>query len=311
MNEFKFLLGLGVSLSCFGFVPSNFSLTPTSAIYSIDGQTPIPFLVPALSAANARQLYNQAFFKTVTLSPGQHELIVTYQGNSGTAPLALDYFIVQNATSSSATSALTSVPGATSATSSSVPSSSSSNSTSNLDSKKSPLVGIIVGVVGGVIALVLLLLLYNRRRNNLRAQKLKENSNPEPFTLSPQSYTSEVRSFQVTPQPSGFSSKFSQRREPAQAGTSISTPSPVIGERISPITPAIRNTETMSLMQPSTSALGSDLGFLQHAVSGVRMMPHAQGNLVELVPRRQTTDTQLIISRSPSYAELPPAYTSS
>ena len=146
MDGFKYLLlGLGVSLSWIGFVPSNFSLTPSSAIYSIDGGTPISFFVPALSDAKALQLYNQVFFKTETLSPGQHKLIVTYQGNSGTAPLALDTFIVQNATSPSTSS-------------SSVPSSSSSSS-SNSNLKKSPLVGIIVGVVGGAIVLVLILLL--------------------------------------------------------------------------------------------------------------------------------------------------------
>ena len=282
MNGFKFLLGLGVSLSWLGFVPSNFSLTPTSAIYSIDGQTPISFFVPALSAGNALPLYNQVFFKTETLSPGQHELIVTYQGNSGTAPLALDDFVVQNATSSSATSALTSVPGATSATSSSVPSSSSSNSTSNLGSKKSSLAGIIVGVVCGVV-LVLLLLFYIGRRNNRRTQKLKKSLSPEPFTLSPQNYTSGVPS----PTPRWpFSSKFSRSREPPDVpDTSRPTPPPVVGARTNPFNPAIPNTETIPLMQPSTSASaqGGGAGFLQHADSGVRM-PHVQGNLVELPP---------------------------
>ena len=275
MNAFKFLLGLGVSLSWLGFVPSNFSLTPTSAIYSIDGQTPISFFVPALGNASALPLYNQVLFKTETLSPGQHELIVTYQGNSATAPLALDAFIVQNATSSP------------SASPSSVPSSSSSNLASNLGSKKSPLEGIIVGVVGGaIILLVLLLLLYLRRRNS-RQRRTQEHSSPElePFTLlpqadTPQNYTSEVPS--LTPQP--FSSKFSQRREPAnatQAGMSRPTPPQalVIGTGINPISPAFR------FMNPSTSAQGGDLGFLHHADRDVHM-PHAQaeGNLDELPP---------------------------
>ena len=280
MNECKFLLDLGVSLSWFGFIPSNFSLTPTSAIYSVDGQTPISFFVPALGSANALPLYNQVLFKTESLSLGQHELIVTYQGNSGTAPLALDDFVVQNA---SATSALSStiVPSASSVTSSSVPSSSSSNSMSNLGSMKSPPVGIIAGVVGGVIVLVLLLLLYIVRRNNRRAQSLKENlnTNPEHFNLSPQNvnYTSEVPSLI----PQSFSSKFSPRRETADV--SRPTPSLLGRAEIDLTNPAIRNTETISLSQPSTSAQGSDLELLQHADSGVRM-PHTQGNRVELPP---------------------------
>jgi hypothetical protein len=213
-------------------------------------------------------LNNQIFFQTKTLSHGQHKLIVTYQGNSsgsatGTAPLALEAFVVQNATSSATTSAYTSVPW-----------SSSPNSTSNLDSNKAPLIGTIVGVVGGVIVLVLLLLLYIRRRRRRRAQK----SNPEPFTLSPQNHTSEVQS-----QP--FSSK---SKEPTDVvpGKSIPTPPPP-GARTNTndINPAIRNTETMPLMQPlaSTSAQDGDLGFVQHADSGVRM-PHVQRSLVELPP---------------------------
>ena len=281
MKEFKFLLDLGVSVSWFGIIPFNFTLTPTSAIYSVDDQTPISFFVPDFTGTQSVALYNQVFFKTETLSPGQHELIVTYQGNSGTAPLALDYFVVQNA---SATSALTntSVPNATSATSSSVPSSSSSNSTSNLGSMKSPPVGIIAGVVGGVIVLVLLLLLYIGRRNNRRTQSgLKENTNPEQFNLSPHNYTSEVPSLI----PLSFSSKFSPRREPANVPRPTPLPGPVGGAEIDPTTsnPAIRNTETIQLTQSSTSAQGGDLELLQHADSGVRM-PHAQGNRVELPP---------------------------
>ena len=188
MNGFEFRLDLGVSLSWFGFVPTNFSLTPSSGIYSIDGQTPISFFVPAwdTTTVDALPLYNQLLFKTEVLSPGQHKLIVTYQGNNGTAPLALDAFIIQNATSSS---------------------------TSNLGPKKSlpvaPLVGIIVGAVVGAIVLVLLLLLYIRRRR--RAQKLKENSDTifDPYTPSPriQNHTSEL----PTLNPQFFSSKFSQR----------------------------------------------------------------------------------------------------
>ena len=278
-------LGLGVSLSWLGFIPSNFSLIPSSGIYSIDGQNPISFFVPASGASNALSLYNQVLFKTETLSPGQHKLVVTYQGNSETAPLALDAFIVQNATSPSTTS-------------SSVPSSSSSISTSNLDSNKSPpsRVAIIVGVVGGAIVLVLvLLLLYIRRRNNWRAQRLNEDSNPEPFPLlpnsnSPQNYTLEAPS--LTPQP--FSSKFrvSRRREFFNApvtgsgsGSSRPTPPPVIEARINTTTinSAIRNTETIPVLQPSTSPQGGDLEFLQHADSVFRM-PHAEGNLDELPP---------------------------
>ena len=120
------------------------------------------FFLPALSASNSQPLLNEILFKTETLSPGKHELIAIYEGNSGAAPLALDYFIVQNGTSSSSTSS--NVP-SSSTPSPSFPSSGSFNSTSNLGSKKSHLVGIVVGVAGGVIVLVLLLLLFHIRRD--------------------------------------------------------------------------------------------------------------------------------------------------
>jgi hypothetical protein len=75
MNGFKFLLRLGVSLSWVGFVPSNFSLNSSTGIYSIDGQTPISFFIPALESANALPLYNQIIFDTQTLSPGQPNML--------------------------------------------------------------------------------------------------------------------------------------------------------------------------------------------------------------------------------------------
>ena len=278
-----FILGLGVSLSWLGFIPSNSSLIPSSGIYSIDGQNPISFFVPASGASDALSLYNQVLFKTETLSPGQHKLVVTYQGNSETAPLALDAFIVQNATSLSP-----------STTSSSIPSSSSSNSASNLGSKKSPRAGLIAGVVVGVVLLVLLLLFFIARRNNRRSQNLKESleTNPEPFTLPRQTYASKVPALQVTPPSPAISGKFTRRRESAYA-PGLSRLSPVIGRRIDPTYSGIRNTETIPLpVQPSTSAQrGGDVEFLQHADSGVRMpMPRAQGKNVRV--------------------ELPPVYTS-
>ena len=261
MNGCKFLLGLGISLLWLGFAPSNSSFAPASAIYSLDGQSSIPFIVPGVSAADLdASLYNQVFFQTGTLSRGQHELIVTYQGNNGTAPLALDAFIVQNATSSTATSALTSAPGTSSSDSWGIP----SNSTSNLGLNPT-IVGIIAGVVSVVLVLALFLLLYIVRCRR-KAQKLKR---LEPFIMSPQNYI-----------PPSFSSKFSRNRELADApDTSIPTPPPVIGARANP---AIRNPETKQLL-PSTSAQDGDLGFLQHADSGVRM-PNAQGNLAEFPP---------------------------
>ena len=168
------------------------------------------------------------------------------------------------------------------------PSTLTSSSTTS-SSEKSPLVGIIVGVVVGAIVLVLLLFLYIRRRiNHRRAQELNENSNPKPFLLlpNPTLNLTSVPSFI----PQLFSSKFSRRRESANAlttasgsGSSRPTSSPVSGVRIDPINSAIQNKKTIHALQPSTTAQGGDPEFLQHARSGVRM-PHAEGNLDELPP---------------------------
>lgn len=250
-------------------------------MYSIDGEPPISFFIPALGASDAPPLYNQILFKTETLSRGKHELVVTYQGNSGTAPFALDAFIVQNASA-------TSVPGDASSTSSGLPSS-SSISTTDLFSNKSSLVAIITGVVSGVIVIVFILIFYFGRRynRNLRAQKLKEKSldtNPDPFTFTRQN-TSELLS--LTPRP--FPRKFFRlgRMERANTpGLSRPTPPPpVIAARLHSINCAARNTGRIPVLQPSTSAQGGNLEILQHADSGTRIQS-AQGKLrlVELPP---------------------------
>ena len=182
------------------------------------------------------------------------------------------------------------IVGLSSSTSSPQPTPSTPTSSSTTSSsEKSPLIGIIVGVVVGAIVLVLLLFLYIRRRiNHRRAQELNENSNPKPFLLlpNPTLNLTSVPSFI----PQLFSSKFSRRRESANAlttasgsGSSRPTSSPVSGVRIDPINSAIQNKKTIHALQPSTTAQGGDPEFLQHARSGVRM-PHAEGNLDELPP---------------------------
>ncbi|KAF8801593.1 hypothetical protein BYT27DRAFT_7245174 [Phlegmacium glaucopus] len=215
----------GVSLSWVAFIPGRFPLSSSSATYSIDGQTPTTFLVPALSSAGATELYNQILFQTGKLSPGHHKLVVTYQGNSGTAPLALDYFAVQDAPSSSTPSSTPSsapsapslaapslkpasapsssntpthaiVAGGASTISSSVPSSSSSGSSgsspgSTGSSTTTNHTGAIVGgVIGGLVLLLLILFLFIRRRNNRGAKALNEKSDAsgdmvDPFILPP------------------------------------------------------------------------------------------------------------------------------
>ena len=143
-------------------------------------------------------------------------------------------------------------------------------------------------MVVGVIVLFLLLLFYLARRSNRRAQNLKEilERNPEPFTLPRQTYFSDVPSLT----PPAISRKFTRGREPAYP-PGLSRPPPVIGTRVDPTYFAVRNTETIPPLGPSTSAQGGNFEFLQHADSGVRLPRRAQGKPVRV--------------------SLPPVYTSS
>ena len=69
----------------------------SSAQYSIDGGTFIPFSVGASSSPF--DVYNQISFQTPMLLPPQsHRLVVQYRGNNGTAPLILDHLVIQNLT---------------------------------------------------------------------------------------------------------------------------------------------------------------------------------------------------------------------
>ena len=83
--------------------PPNITLN-ASAQYSIDNGTLFPFPV---IAQNTVQQYNLVSFQTKLLSPGPHHLIVEYGVDNfveGSAPLILDYFIIQNQTFPSVTS---------------------------------------------------------------------------------------------------------------------------------------------------------------------------------------------------------------
>ncbi|KAF8811573.1 hypothetical protein BYT27DRAFT_7240265 [Phlegmacium glaucopus] len=222
----------GVSLSWMGFTPGHFPLIPSSATYSIDGQTPTTFLVPALSSDGAMEVYNQILFQSAKLSPGLHTLIVTHKGNSSTAPLVLDYFVVQDGPSTS-TSSSSSAP----TISSSAPASSSTSSSTTTNHTGA----IVGGVIGGLVVLLLLLILFLliRRRNNRRTKALDEKSNAspdlvepfivDPFTIPPsdlyssstllsQPYTSKGQ-LSTPPTTSG---KFTHRNSPSDAPSTSS-----------------------------------------------------------------------------------------
>jgi hypothetical protein len=196
---------LGVSLSWYGYIPVEFSFSPSSATYSIDGETPISFLLKGLPVNSTTTVYNQKFFETVQLSPTSHTLKVVYEGNNST-PLTLDYLIVQNGTSSSSTT--TSLPTSTGSTV-------SATSTPTGFVPVGPIVG---GVIGGLALVVFAVLGYFllRRRPKLGVQGIDStptDSTPRPFGYTPLHLSS------ATSNPS--SSNYSQVPQAAQLGSRV------------------------------------------------------------------------------------------
>jgi len=166
----------GVSLSWYGFIPRELPITSSPATYSIDGQTPVNFLLKGLSS-NATTYYNQKFFETPQLTAGPHTLKAVFQGNRST-PLTLDYLIVQNGTVSSTTTS-----GSSQATSSTT----GNDGTSTSGKASTPVGAIVGGVIGGLalIAFVIFGFLFLRRRQKRVAQEKVFISTPKPFDYTP------------------------------------------------------------------------------------------------------------------------------
>jgi hypothetical protein len=287
--------------------PTN--LSTALATYAIDDQDAIDFLVPLSNVSLSR---NQILFETTQLYPGQHTLVVTYLGDNTTEPLALNYFVQEDATSSTKSS--NSTP--TSSTSTSVPSGSSSNSSPSSSTSIHTTDAIIGGVIGGLVLISLLLGLFffNRRRNNRRLQALTvpspnvvnpftvPSSNPT-STFLPQNYTSNGQS--LPSQSIMISSKFTQRGQPSDPSSSSGGIPPLTPLRFSssafisssssplPLTRAQTNLDgtrtrvpqaaTEPSMQRSPSPQGANVRFLQLEDSSIRIPP-AEDVVVELPP---------------------------
>ncbi|KAF8969566.1 hypothetical protein BDZ97DRAFT_1653481, partial [Flammula alnicola] len=152
----------GISLSWYGFIPTELSHNATSGTYAVDGQTPVTFLLKGLPATSTT-IYNQKFFQTPQLTAGQHKLVVTYQGSTQTTPLTLDYLVVQNGSIPS-----TGISSSTGVSSSAGPSATLGASNGSNIGKNSNNIGAIVGGIVGGLAIILLAILgylYLRRRS--------------------------------------------------------------------------------------------------------------------------------------------------
>lgn len=151
----------------------------SSASYSVDNGNQIPFLVPVLDASNTPYIS----FQTPILSPGPHSLVVEYgsgvQVQSGSAPLILDYLLIQNLTIPPSTTP--GVPNPSSTSGVAIPSStpgviipSSTPGVVNLPGlSKGTIAGVVIGCAIG-LALIIFILIWIIRRRFVRVESSEE-----------------------------------------------------------------------------------------------------------------------------------------
>ena len=328
---------LGTSISWVGITSDNLG-TPTSSTYSIDDQTPINFTVPA-APNGANYLFNQILFKTGQLSPGQHKLVVTYLGNSTTTPLNLNYFVQEDATSSTSSSnapTSTNVPsGASSSSSSSMSNvgSSTANSSTTIDRKPT---GAIIGAatsIGGLVLISLLLALFFfiRRRRNRRVQALNEKSHigaslevVDPFIALPSTHPTSafllanyISNGQLLHSQS-IPSKFAQRGQPSNfASTSNSGGIPPLT-----VIPLRSQLSLPTIIPPSLSHLdfvGSQTHFIDGTMTRSReaatdplmqrsTSPRLGGGNARILRRHEDSGVRMPPAEE-DVTDLPPLYT--
>ncbi|KAG6906211.1 hypothetical protein DXG01_015212 [Tephrocybe rancida] len=148
----------GTGVTWLGILSNPGSLwNPALVSFSIDNGTAENVWINGPTSGNIS--YRQAGYRASGLAPTSHSLLVTYEGDSTTIPLILDYLFVSNgslpATTSTDPTTVTSTPGR----SSSALGSSSSHTSGTA-------VGLIVGgLIGGLAIVVLLLIVWWYRRH--------------------------------------------------------------------------------------------------------------------------------------------------
>ncbi|PPR02066.1 hypothetical protein CVT24_011165 [Panaeolus cyanescens] len=160
----------GISLSWFGYFPSQRSRGASSGTFSVDDGTPRSFTLEGLPNANSVTRYNQEFFRTPDLNPGHHKLDVVFLGNDKTTPLVLDYLVIRNSTAG---------------TNQTNPSDGDGDGDLNVGvsgvsrSKVGVIVGGVLGGLAVVLGLLIVLLICQRRHR----RKKKEDSRPQHITV--------------------------------------------------------------------------------------------------------------------------------
>lgn len=159
---------LGISLAWYTYISSEYQKPLSTATYTIDGGAPQEFSF----GANPNKAYNQKIMQTSTLPMGRHEMVVTYNGDSTSSQLSLDYIIVQNGSFPAAS--LTSTIGGSTGT---LPVTATATVVSNPVASgsqahdKGVLIGAVVGsVLGAVILALVSILLYRLLRGRQQHQ---------------------------------------------------------------------------------------------------------------------------------------------
>ena len=153
-----------------------------SARYSIDNGTLFPFPVIAQDTV---QQYNLVSFQTGPLTPGPHHLFVEYGVDNfvkGSAPLILDYFIIQNQTFPPVT---TSPPSTTSPSPPMTTSPQSPTITPIVDSNRAGLsqgatAGAVIGSLAG-LALIIFCLIWCIKRKRAAASLGSDTANMDGY----------------------------------------------------------------------------------------------------------------------------------
>ncbi|KAF9474381.1 hypothetical protein BDN70DRAFT_924629 [Pholiota conissans] len=185
-----------------GYYLQQFPSAATTATYTIDGGNPLEFDLNGMQAQSTGAELNQRFFTMAgPLSPGQHILNVTYNGNNDTTPLSLYSFTVLNGTSSDVgiggpigASHPVAATDSTTTSSSTSPTSSGSSSqtgspTQTGSSKGHTNIGAIVGdVVVAFLCFLLLSFIFWRKRRGSRNKDDDSAGMVQPFTALPSGF---------------------------------------------------------------------------------------------------------------------------
>lgn len=159
--DFLFKVIIGTKLSLYGSL-SNDSTSGNTAAYQVDDNPPVAFALwgPASPISIG---HNQDLFNTPPLNPGEHTVIVAFNGSSIGPPLTISYFYVTSLTTSEQESLGT--PNVTSASTRQAPTPTQTQMINTHSSAHThTIIGVVLGIMLPVLLLAALAILWYRRK---------------------------------------------------------------------------------------------------------------------------------------------------